>query len=133
MAFNDITGTPLDLTKIEVNEQLAVEKYVTSSAIVLELGARCGIISSKLNRVVGANLVSVEADTGVQPTLEANFLANGLTIKLEKSAIAKLPLNLGPQLNLEALQKKYSLTFDTLVAFYQPFLEFFLKENPFLY
>lgn len=133
MAFNNTLGITLDVTKVEVDEQLAVDNYITSSDVVLELGARCGIVSCKLNRVVGANLVSVEPDTSIHSTLEANILANGLTIKLEKSAISKVPLNSVPQLTFDALQTKYSLTFTTLVAFYQPFLEFFFQENPILY
>ena len=133
MAFNNTSGAVLDLTTVEVNEQLAIQTYVTSSAVVLELGASCGIISYKLNAIVGANHVAVEPDTNLQLTLEANILANGLTIKTEKSAISKIPLISVPQLTLEALQTKYSLVFNTLVAFNQPLLEFIFQENPILY
>jgi len=133
MLFNDPTGKILDLTTVEVNEQLAIQSYVTSSAVVLELGASCGIISYKLNTIVGANHVAVEPDTNLQVALEANILANGLTIKTEKSAISKIPLISVPQLTLEALQTKYSLVFNTLVAFNQPLLEFIFQENPILY
>jgi hypothetical protein len=80
MEFKDQYGKIIDHLKMERDEQLQAEKYVTSDCVVLELGARYGTVSCIINKKVGPNMVVVEPDIRVQDALEQNMKANDFLI-----------------------------------------------------
>ena len=154
MEFKDQYGKIIDHLKMERDEQLQAEKYVTSDCVVLELGARYGTVSCIINKKVGPNMVVVEPDIRVQDALEQNMKANDCNFNIVKGVISKVPLELInlnnwyggyaattvksevssiPNFTLEEVESKYNLVFNTLVADCEGFLEQFLDENPKLY
>jgi FkbM family methyltransferase len=154
MEFKDQYGKIIDHLKMEREEQLQAEKYVTSDCVVLELGARYGTVSCIINKKVGPNMVVVEPDIRVQDALEQNMKANDCNFNIVKGVISRVPLELInlhnwyggyaattvksevssiPNFTLEEVESKYNLVFNTLVADCEGFLEQFLDENPKLY
>ena len=154
MKFEDQYGNIIDHLKMERNEQLQAEKYITRGCVVLELGARYGTVSCIINKIVGSNMVVVEPDVRVQGALEQNMKDNGCDFNIVKGVISRVPLELInlhnwhggygsttvksdessiPSTTLEEVESKYNLTFNTLVADCEGFLEQFMDENPKLY
>jgi FkbM family methyltransferase len=138
-------------------EQLQVSRYVTEDCVVLELGARYGMVSCAINRKLKnpRNQVSVEPDQTVWDCLEANRNRNDCSFNIFKGFVSKVPLRLDPGLDkcnrgyaatsvndssstvhrmtLDDVQNQYGLRFDTLVADCEGYLESFFDENPELY
>jgi len=154
MEFKDQYGKTIDHLKMEREEQLQAEKYLTPECVVLELGARYGTVSCIINKKVGSNMVVVEPDIRVQDALEQNMKANDCNFNIVKGVISRVPLELInlnnwyggyaattvksevssiPNFTLEEIENKYNLVFNTLVADCEGFLEQFLDENPKLY
>jgi hypothetical protein len=154
MEFKDQYGKIIDHLKMERDEQLQAEKYLTPECVVLELGARYGTVSCIINKKVGTNMVVVEPDIRVQDALEQNMKANNCNFNIVKGVISRVPLELInlnywyggygatteksevssiPNFTLEEVESKYNLVFNTLVADCEGFLEQFLDENPKLY
>jgi FkbM family methyltransferase len=146
----------------ERDEQLLVARYIDKNDIVLELGARYGSVSCIINKILvnKKNQVSVEPDTTVLAVLEKNKEINncefhiykgiissnkcynklimfgyGSTVDINNSLTADIYKNSIDIecISLEDLQKKFGLSFDTLVADCEGFLEVFLNENKILY
>jgi FkbM family methyltransferase len=135
----------------EYPEQCLSYKYINPESTVLELGARYGSVSCVINKKLQdkTKQVSVEPDPSVWQALENNIQANGCSIHLHKGFVSKTPRALIhngyatrtiPSENsyltsssVEYLQEKHGLTFDTLVADCEGFLETFFDEHPFLY
>jgi FkbM family methyltransferase len=154
MKFKDQYGKIINHLKMERNEQIQAEQYLTPECIVLELGARYGTVSCIINKKVGPNMVVVEPDIRVQDALEQNMKANDCDFNIIKGVISRVPLELInldnyyggyaattvksevssiPNFTLEEVETKYNLTFNTLVADCEGFLEQFMDENPKLY
>ena len=154
MEFKDEHGKIIDNLRMERNEQLQAEQYITPGCVVLELGARYGTVSCIINKIVGSNMVVVEPDDRVHDALEKNMKDNGCDFNIVKGVISRDPLILTnldnwyggygattvksdkssiPRTTLEEVETKYNLTFNTLVADCEGFLEQFMDENPKLY
>lgn len=151
MEFFDEKNNKIDTNSLEYDEQRQAEKYITSDAIVLELGARYGtvscIISKKLSNSL--NLVAVEPDDTVWDALEQNMKRNNCNFNIVKGVISNKKKSLEkdgystrqknnssstlPNFTLDEIQQKYNLKFDTLVADCEGCLEEFFNENPILY
>lgn len=141
----------------ERDEQLLVARYVKSSDVVLELGARYGSVSCIINKILSnkLNQVSVEPDSTVWKALEHNMKINNCSFHIFKGIVSNKNYNLKlngygstvditntlnnmtaietVNITLEGLQSKFGLVFDTLVADCEGFLETFLNENKILY
>ena len=155
MKFYDENGKLVDTTRFETVEQSQADEYITEDCTVLELGARYGTVSCVINKKLKnpMNQVSVEPDTRVWACLEKNMYTNGCNFHLIKGVISKVPLTLTehpvfvgygnqtiksdesslPNYTVEAIEQKYNLKFDTLVADCEGFLGQFFEENPHLY
>jgi FkbM family methyltransferase len=147
----DEHNTLIDRTQAEYPEQCLSHMYVDKDASVLELGARYGSVSCVINQKLQdrTKQVSVEPDASVWAALERNIQTNGCSINIHKGFVSKasrelvlmgyasrtVPSSTSSNLSLsvEDLQTKYNLTFDTLVADCEGFLETFFDEHPFMY
>ena len=147
---NDIL---INTSLAEYPEQCLSHKYVDPSSTVLELGARYGSVSCVINKKLHdkTKQVSVEPDSSVWAALERNIQTNGCSVNIHKGFVSKSPRELvlmgyasrtvpskststdNLSLSVEELQTKYNLTFDTLVADCEGFLETLFDEHPFLY
>jgi FkbM family methyltransferase len=156
MKFLDEKGRIINHLTIERDEQLQAERYITPESVVLELGARYGTVSCSINKKLSSssgNQVSVEPDVRVQDVLEENMKANGCNFHILKGVVSRTPVQLAevdsydgygttsvkadtssiPSYTLEEVESIYGLTFNTLVADCEGFLEQFMDENPKLY
>jgi len=151
MIFINENGNIINHLNIEKQEQEQVSKYITPDCVVLELGARYGTVSCIINSKLSnpSNQVSVEPDTLVWDCLEKNMIANNCKFHIIKGAISNTPLSISgkgyatrtlesaentiPTYSLEEIEKKYNLTFNTLVADCEGFLETFFDQNPTFY
>jgi FkbM family methyltransferase len=147
----DENGTLIDTIKAEYPEQCLSYKYINSTSTVLELGARYGSVSCVINKKLQdkTKQVSVEPDSTVWQALENNIQANGCSVHIHKGFVSKTSCELirmgyasrtvqsentnNVSLSVEEIQSKYNLTFDTLVADCEGFLETFFDEHSFLY
>jgi FkbM family methyltransferase len=150
MVFHDEHGRQIDTSKSEVPEQYLASTYVNPDAVVLELGARYGTVSCVINnRLLNrSKQVSVEPDETVWKALEDNIEKNGCSVHIHKGFVSKKPkklIHMGyasttidgntetTSLSVEELQRQYNLTFDTLIADCEGFLQTFFDEHPFMY
>jgi FkbM family methyltransferase len=155
MQFLDEKGRIINHLHVERTEQLQAERYITADSVVLELGARYGTVSCAINSKLSnpANQVSVEPDTRVHEALEYNMQANNCSFHILKGVVSKTLVQLEaidswdgygttsvkadtssiPSYTLEEVESKYGLTFNTVVADCEGFLEQFMDENPKLY
>jgi FkbM family methyltransferase len=135
----------------EYPEQCLSQRFVSPDATVLELGARYGSVSCIINKKLQdkTKQVSVEPDPSVWGALEKNIQINGCSVNIHKGFVSKAPRDLllmgyasrtvssdkstNVSASVEELQIKYNLTFDTLVADCEGFLETLFDEHPFLY
>ncbi len=155
MIFYNEKGARIDHFNIEREEQDQAATYISPDSVVLELGARYGtvscIISKKLNNPM--NLLAVEPDERVWSALESNMINNRCQFNILKGVISRTPVILTEKeswngyatksvpaltssitaFTLEEVEEKYGITFNTLVADCEGFLETFLDENPKLY
>jgi FkbM family methyltransferase len=135
----------------EIPEQMLSITYLTGNEKVLEIGSNIGrntfIISYILNKNNNHNLVSLETNTDIYQKLVENKEGTGLKCFLENSALSKRGLIQDPSnwntivsdevkegfqkvntITFNELEKKYNITFDTLVldcegAFYYILLD----------
>jgi FkbM family methyltransferase len=155
MYFLDEKLQTINHLECERTEQLQAERYITPDSVVLELGARYGTVSCVINSKLSnpANQVSVEPDNRVQGALEQNMKTNGCNFHILKGVISRTPIQLAEidsyggygttsvkvdtssikSYTLEEVEGMYGLTFNTLVADCEGFLEQFMDENPKLY
>ena len=133
----------------EYPEQLMTAMYLPSDAKVLELGANVGrnscVIASLLSD--SRNLVSVESCPDSARYLQKNRDHNRLKFHIEASAVSKIPLiqrgwftipgnEVLPgyvkvkTITFDQLQRKYKITFDTLVADCEGALYYILRDDP---
>jgi len=132
----------------EYPEQLMVTRYIKPDNKVLEIGGNIGrnsiVISKMLNN--SSNLVTLESDSNIASQLKENRDLNNLSFHVENSAISlrklcqrgwdtypydtDLPYGTTSVKNItfEELEKKYSITFDTLVADCEGALFYILQD-----
>lgn len=146
----------IDTENIEYVEQKLVDEYIIPTDVVLELGARYGSVSCKINKILNikTNQVSVEPDERVWDALEKNKQKNDCNFNIVKGFISKRNLNLTnlhvcrngygstfifdestniQSYSLDFIEEQYNLKFNALVADCEGGLEIFLDENPKLY
>ncbi len=148
-------GAVINHMHVEREEQVHAERFITPECVVLELGARYGTVSCVISKKLSNsnNLVAVEPDERVWAALEDNMARNGCNFHILKGFISRRPLALAEKnswegygttsintndtsiasFTLEEVEARYGLTFNTLVADCEGFLEVFLDENPKLY
>ena len=143
----------LDHKWIEQIEQSVVDQIINENCVVLELGARYGMVSCKINRKLKdpTKQVSVEPDPLVWNALEKNRDINKCNFYILKGAVSRVPLTFFNhdlpyasfttkadtedvnRLTLDDLEKLCNLKFNTLVADCEGFLGQFFEENPHMY
>jgi FkbM family methyltransferase len=146
----DENNVPIHTEYVEKCEQDFAEKYISPDDVVLELGARYGSVSCKINFNLNnkTNQVVVEPDDRVWKALKRNRGANKCRFHIVEGFISKKPMdleNLGsnygttsfyntettiPRFTLNEIKETYGLCFDVLVADCEGFLGQFLEENP---
>lgn len=153
--FRDENGNQINTLSCEAEEQSLAKKYIESSDVVLELGARYGSVSCAINSKLSCkmNQVSVEPDNRVWDALERNKAVNGCDFNIVKGFISSKKLGLTevdsyegygttsveeanssiPSFTLDQIKEKYNLEFNVLVADCEGFLESFFDENPEFY
>ena len=152
MNIYDHHGKPININIYEKEEQELAKRFIKKDDVVLELGARYGSVSCVINHNLRCktNQVVVEPDERVWEALERNKKENHCGFHIVKGFLSSKPLGLvipnstygyettskediGSTISfysLEAIQDKYKLTFNVLVADCEGFLEQFIDENP---
>lgn len=130
-----------------------MNEYIKADDVVLELGARYGTVSCRINDKLNnrCNQVSVEPDERVWNALEQNKKNNNCKFHILKGFICSKKLNLYnthtgggstfiednnsniQSFTMENVENKYNLKFNVLVADCEGFLETFFDENPQFY
>lgn len=141
----------INTSAAEYPEQCLANTFIETDACVLELGARYGSVSCVINKKLQnkTKQVSVEPDKTVWEALDKNIQNNRCSVNVHKGFVSRTSRDLiqmgyasmtipakntnNLSLSVEDLQSKYNLTFDTLVADCEGFLETFFDEHPFLY
>lgn len=141
---------------IEAPEQELVDIHIQPDDIVLELGARYGTVSCKINKKLNnkLNQVSVEPDDRVWKALEDNRERNDCCFHIVKGFISNKKLSLtnlndfidgyaatyiednNSNINhytLDDIQNMYHLQFNVLVADCEGYLGEFFYQNPSFY
>ena len=121
------------ISSTTVPEQKLSVRYLTGNEKVLEIGGNIGRNSLVIASIVdNNNFVSLECDENIAEQLKENRDINGYTFHIEKSALSKRKLiqkgwetkpsdDLEPDykwintINLDELNSKYNIIFDTLV------------------
>lgn len=135
----------------EFVEQRLVSKYINGNEKVLEIGGNIGrcalIISSILNFYNNTNFVCMECNTDIAKQLEHNRDLNKKNFFIETKALSKrkiiqngwhnvesdvllenhLPVK---NINVEELNEKYKINFDTLVIDCEEAFYIILKDMP---
>ena len=133
----------------EYPEQLMAALFIPPEAQVLELGGNIGrnscVIASLLKN--SKNLVTMECSKESAKLLRKNRDRNKLQFRIEEAAISKVPLIQSGwmtipseeekpgfvrvnTLSFEEVQKKYRMTFDTLVIDCEGAFYYILKDDP---
>jgi FkbM family methyltransferase len=133
----------------EYPEQLMTTMHLPSNAIVLELGGNIGRNTCVIAKLLddSRNLVSLESDKKSARLLTVNRDLNNLKFHIEPSALSKrnliqkgwdtIPSDVllpgyfkVKTISFDALQKKYNMVFDTLVADCEGALYYILQDEP---
>jgi FkbM family methyltransferase len=135
---------------IERDEQLDAFIYLPSDSTVLELGARYGMVSCLISKILKnpQNHVAVEPDTAVIPALTKNRDSTGGKFHIYNGIVSKTPMNFTPfglgsfvnnvaigdvgnvqYTSIEELEKKYQIKFDALIADCEGSILKFIEEN----
>ena len=150
MQFYNELGQLIDHRNIESVEQHQATMYIPTDAVVLELGARYGTVTCAISAKLKNKdaLVSVEPDARVWQSLESNVEKNNCRAHIVKGFISSKSMILTrletshattsiisetstiASYTLDEIQTKYGLTFNTLIADCEGFLEQFFEENP---
>ncbi len=151
MHFVEDYGPKLDLATYEPHEMKLAWEYVRPDDVVLELGARVGVVSCTIARRLKnqRNLVAVEPDQRAIYPLQKNRKANNCDFQIYPGFVSKLPLSLKDhhiwthsfydpesimdRCTLEQLQENTDCTFNVLIADCEGFLESFYDENPWFF
>jgi FkbM family methyltransferase len=90
--FRDENGKVIDVVSVEHQEQRIAQQYVKPDDVVLELGARYGTVSAKIQtRLANKKLhVAVEPDSGVIPALRMNLHENGCETLVFQGIVSKV-------------------------------------------
>jgi FkbM family methyltransferase len=151
--FYDENNKVIDIKYFEYPEQYIAEQIINENCVVLELGARYGTVSCRINRKLGNSnkQVSVEPDSSVWDALEKNRTRHCCNFYILKGAVSRKPLvvvddgdsygrytkestdDLVNRITLEELETVCNLKFNTLIADCEGFLEQFFEENPRMY
>lgn len=145
-------GFKIDITIVEIAEQELAYTYIQPDDSVLELGARYGSVSCRINLKLNnkKNQLSVEPDSRVWDALEGNKKRNNCEFHIVKGCISRKPKKLVnttfvdgyasstiddpmstlPCFSLENLQEQYGIPrFTVLFADCEGCLENFIQEN----
>jgi len=156
MEFYDMKQKKINTNLIEVTEQQLVDIHIEPDDIVLELGARYGTVSCRINKKLNnkLNQVSVEPDDRVWKALESNKERNDCHFHIHKGFISDKKLSLTnlddyidgyaatyvedetskiKNLSLDEIQNMYGLRFNVLVADCEGYLGEFFYQNPNFY
>ena len=146
-------GIEINTKNIEYVEQAMVEAYIEPSDVVLELGARYGSVSCRINLKLldKTKQVSVEPDARVWDALEKNRDANNCQFHIVKGCISHAPRAMIyeqaaggygastkecsqssiPHFLLQEIKQTYAIDqFTALFADCEGCLGYFLHENP---
>ena len=149
-------GIEVNTKMIENVEQAMAEAYIQPEDVVLELGARYGSVSCRINLKLSdkTNQVSVEPDSSVWEALEKNRDSNNCKFHIVKGCISKTPrllinekaangyaattvenpISTMPHFTLDEVKQKYAIeNFTVLFADCEGCLGYFFKENPTLW
>ncbi len=154
MIFSNEYGQNLDPNYYEIQEQNLARQYISEDDIVLELGARYGLVSCVINSKLKNKFsqVSVEPDSRVWNALESNRDKNKCYFHILKGFISNKKLGLTnlfdcagfgtssfedeksiiPYYTLSDIEINYGLKFNVLVADCEGFLETFFNENEYI-
>jgi FkbM family methyltransferase len=155
MIFYDENNNVIDHTFHERQEQNLAKEYISENDVVLELGARYGLVSCAINKKLKNKYgqVSVEPDERVWKALNMNRDRNNCLFHIINGFVSKQKLGLTnhndyngygttairdekstiPYYSLHDIEMNYGLKFNVLVADCEGFLETFFDENPHLY
>lgn len=137
----------------EFPEQKLAVKFLTGNEKILEIGSNVGrntfVMSYILNRCNNKNLVSLESNNAVFKQLVENKNGTNLECFLENAALSKRNLIQNPYLwntivsdevlegyqkvntiTFDELEKKYNITFDTLVMDCEGAFYYILQDMP---
>lgn len=95
MIFYDENDRLVDHKNTEVTEQELSDKYINSSDVVLELGARYGTVSCLVNKKLNDKKLHyvVEPDSRVWNALEKNKTINSCEFNIIKGVIGEKNIN----------------------------------------
>ena len=149
--FVEDNGKKVDISTYEPSEMKLVWTYIKPDDVVLELGARVGVVSCTIARRLTnqRNLVSVEPDHRAIFSLQKNKMKNNCDFQIYPGFVSKKPLSLRDnhiwtnsfhdpestmdRCTLEELQANTGCKFNVLIADCEGFLESFYDENPWFF
>lgn len=133
--FKDENGNILDRNITEKEEQDLAIKYIKPEDVVLELGARYGMVTDIILSIVGPNnVVAVDPDSTIINALKSNLSAYGEEVKIWNGTVlqTKRSIIIGgygthtldecisgeciPNLTFKELENKYAMKFNTIIA-----------------
>lgn len=144
----DEHGTVIPHHVIERDEQCDAYSYIPKESTVLELGARYGMVSCLISKILKnpKNHVAVEPDSDVIPALIKNRDNTGSQFSIFNGVVSRKPQNFNPlglgsftsqaqdqgnvaTTTMQDLEDRYQLKFDVLVADCEGFIGEFIEEN----
>ncbi|MEM0354274.1 MAG: hypothetical protein QXW79_01695 [Thermoplasmata archaeon] len=147
VTFYDENGNKIDQRYYERDEQMEAYHFVPPDGVVLELGARYGVVSCLINRILNnpKNHLVVEPDKNVIPALLRNRYNSNREFHIFNGTVSRKPLRFIPNgissytiiedkgniltLTIEQIEKIYGLKFDVLVSDCEGFIIHFAREN----
>lgn len=136
--FKDENGGLLDQNTVEKEEQDMALEYIKPGDVVLELGARYGMVADILINLVGKeNVVMVDPDTSIIAALKTNLAHHGDALKIWNGTVLETPRKLTlsgygthtleacdasdaskciPNMSYEQLQTHFGVRFNSVVA-----------------
>lgn len=147
--FRNEVGDIIDIAALEVTEQRIAEQYIRPDDVVLELGARYGTVTAKIqSKLARKDLhVAVEPDRRVVQALRTNLQDHGCTPLVFEGIVSKQPgvlqgngygtiVRLGvdgtccASTTVEELEAKLGAKFTVLIADCEGCLGPFLQDFP---
>lgn len=91
--FRNEVGDEIDISRIEHEEQRIAQQYVKPNDVVLELGARYGTVSAKVQQQLANKKlhVAVEPDSRVIGSLRDNLTKHGCETMVFHGIVSKTP------------------------------------------
>jgi FkbM family methyltransferase len=149
--FYNENGSIIDTQQYETVEQQIADKFISQNAIVLELGARYGVVATCINKRLTdtRHHFVVEPDESVFGKMRDNLSSNGCNPHVFNGVISNKPLYfqpgglasrtretacscdsfIVPNKTLNQIIEETGLKFDTLVADCEGCLEGFIDDN----